>query len=423
MADIIKFYDTNAILRLQEKIFNQFFYISSVTLEELENIKTSANKTEDLRYAARKVAHLLDEHIGEYGVVFCGELERKILATRNLDPTPDALICASAYEIYLSPETNHDNELVFVTDDICCRLIAHNIFELNVSSADEGLSSNYEGIVTAIVTEEELAEFYNNPTVNHFHLLTNQYIFLYLEGKSTVAGEVDILRWTGERYVQVSKKSYKSNSFGAVRAYNNDPYQICALDSFENNKLTMVYGAAGTGKSYLALGYLLSQLEKHKIDKIVIFTNPTPTAYAAKLGFYPGTRHEKMMESNIGNMLASKFGDIVAVEQLIEANKLVILPMCDIRGYDTTNMNAGVYITEAQNMDISLMKLALQRIGEDCSCIIEGDFTAQVDLPQYNGDKNGMRRLSETFRGQDFYGEIELKNIYRSKIAAIADQM
>ena len=130
-----------------------------------------------------------------------------------------------------------------------------------------------------------------------------------------------------------------------------------------------------------------------------------------------------MMESNIGNMLASKFGDIVAVEQLIEANKLVILPMCDIRGYDTTNMNAGVYITEAQNMDISLMKLALQRIGEDCSCIIEGDFTAQVDLPQYNGGNNGMRRLSETFRGQDFYGEIELKNIYRSKIAAIADRM
>jgi hypothetical protein len=33
--------------------------------------------------------------------------------------------------------------------------------------------------------------------------------------------------------------------------------------------------------------------------------------------------------------------------------------MADIRGYDTTGMRAGIYITEAQNMDTELMKLAL----------------------------------------------------------------
>jgi predicted ribonuclease YlaK len=49
------------------------------------------------------------------------------------------------------------------------------------------------------------------------------------------------------------------------------------------------------------------------------------------------------------------------------------LPLSDIRGYDTTGMKAGIYITEAQNLDRSLMKLALQRVGEDCICIIDGD--------------------------------------------------
>lgn len=97
--------------------------------------------------------------------------------------------------------------------------------------------------------------------------------------------------------------------------------------------------------------------------------------------------------------------------------------MSDIRGYDTSGMNAGVYITEAQNMDISLMKLALQRIGDDSICIIDGDYNTQVDMNQYAGSNNGMRRMSEIFRGQDFYGEIELQNIYRSKIAEIADRM
>ena len=44
--------------------------------------------------------------------------------------------------------------------------------------------------------------------------------------------------------------------------------------------------------------------------------------------------------------------------------------MADLRGYDTTGMRAGIYITEAQNMDIELMRLALQRIGDDCICIL-----------------------------------------------------
>lgn len=97
--------------------------------------------------------------------------------------------------------------------------------------------------------------------------------------------------------------------------------------------------------------------------------------------------------------------------------------MADIRGYDTTNMNAGIYITEAQNLDISLMKLALQRIGEDSICIIEGDERTQVDDIAFAGANNGMRRLSKVFRGQDLYGEVQLQKIYRSRIAEIAERL
>lgn len=84
-------------------------------------------------------------------------------------------------------------------------------------------------------------------------------------------------------------------------------------------------------------------------------------------------------------------------------------------------MKAGIYITEAQNMTRALAKLALQRVGEDCVLILDGDDQAQVDLPQYEGYNNGLKKVSEVFRGQDFYGEITLKNIYRSKIGKIAE--
>lgn len=86
-------------------------------------------------------------------------------------------------------------------------------------------------------------------------------------------------------------------------------------------------------------------------------------------------------------------------------------------------MRAGIYITEAQNLDTNLMKLALQRIGEDSICIIDGDNKAQVDLAEYSGLNNGMKRVSKVFRGQDIYGEVELKIIHRSRIAEIAEQI
>ena len=154
-----------------------------------------------------------------------------------------------------------------------------------------------------------------------------------------------------------------------------------------------------------------------------MFTNTQPTINTARLGFYPGSRDEKLLESSVGNILASKLGDSYMVERMIAEGRLILLPMCDIRGYSTSNMNAGIWITEAQNLDISLMKLALQRIGEDSICIIDGDYNAQVDSEQYAGKNNGMRRLSEVFRDHQFYGEIELQNIYRSQIAQLAEKM
>lgn len=209
--------------------------------------------------------------------------------------------------------------------------------------------------------------------------------------------------------------------FGKVKPI--DPYQELLIDSFNANKLTLVKGTAGTGKSLLSVAYLFKALEEGKIDKIIIFCNTVATAGSAKLGYYPGSRTEKLLDSQIGNFLISKLGARQAVERLLDEQQLVLLPMSDIRGYDTSGMKAGIYITQAQNLNIELLKLALQRIGQDSICILDGDNTNQVDLSIYAGNNNGLKRVSEVFRNQDFYGQIELKIIHRSKIANIANNM
>ena len=95
-------------------------------------------------------------------------------------------------------------------------------------------------------------------------------------------------------------------------------------DSLINNNITMIKGPAGSGKSTLALGYLFHLLDKGKISKIIVFCNTVATKNAAKLGFYPGSREEKLLDSQIGNFLSSKLGGKMEVERLIDDEKLFL---------------------------------------------------------------------------------------------------
>ena len=260
---------------------------------------------------------------------------------------------------------------------------------------------------------------YQEPDFNRYNLLVNEYLIVR-DADNTV---VDLLAWTGEQYRKVLYNEFDSMHFGKIKPFKDDPYQQLAYDSLVNNKISLIKGKAGSGKSLAALSYLFELLEHHKIDKILVFCNTVAAKGAAKLGFLPGDRTEKLMDSQIGNFLNSKIGDRTEVERLIQEEKLILLPVADIRGYDTTGMRAGIYVTEAQNLSVSLMKLILQRVGEDCFIILDGDMDCQVDLDEFEGRNNGMRRVSEVFRGQDFYGEVELQIIHRSKIAARADLM
>lgn len=416
--DKMLFYDTNALLNLQDKAFKEPFFIAQKTLEEIEGIKTSGTKDGEVKYKARKIAHLLDDFYETYHVVPYNDDVKTILADFSLESTPDNIILASAYYV-----NETDTQILVCTDDLNCKFISRNIFQLPTKGINEiNLVTNaeeYTGYRDVTLSDEEMSDFYTNMSRNTFNLIMNQYLII----RKSDGEVVDLLIWKGNEYQVVKFPTVKSNFFGSVKPLNGDVYQRMVLNSLAYNQITMIKGPAGTGKSYLAIGYLMWLLEKRKIDKIIIFCNTVATANSAKLGYYPGTKDEKLLDSSIGNMLSSKLGDAFGLEEMMAKGRIQLLPMSDVRGFDTSGMNAGVYITEAQNMDIQLMKLALQRIGEDSICIIDGDYNAQVDLSQYAGFNNGMRRMSEIFRGENIYGEVELKNIYRSKIAMIAERM
>lgn len=412
-----KCYDTCSLLKEAGHLFTSDDFtlvISSIVLEELEDIKSRSNRDADVKFSARKVLQDLDAHYGSYEIIMYNDEFVEPLVSAGLSITNDVKIVACALDF---AKQRPDDEIIFVSNDLICRHIASMFLPVEQVVEED---YDYDGYKEMYLTEEEMNDFYSNPDKNIYDLYINQYLLIY--NKET--GEyVDSVCWTGSEYRHLTFGNFTSHFFGDVKPMKNDVYQALAADSLINNKITLIKGPAGSGKTYLSLGYLMHRLERHKIDKIIVFCNTVATKNSAKMGYYPGTRDEKLLDSQIGNLLISKFGGRIMVEQMINEEKLVLLPLSDIRGYDTSGMRAGIYISEAQNLDIDLMKLTLQRIGDDSICIIDGDCKTQVDDIHFAGSNNGMRRASQVFRGSDIYGEITLKNIHRSKIALLAENM
>ena len=390
------FYDTCALLNELEQAFREPFYIADTTLYELEEIKVSKNKDDDVKAKARRLCRLLNENFDKYTVI----------RVHHFDLPNDQKIIKGA-EIA--------GQCIFKTADLACRLLAVAAgLQVEYETTEEDNYLGYKKII--FETEDDTIDFYNNMLENKYDLLENEYLFIYVKDQL-----IDKYRWTSEGYKKVPFPCFDSKTIGKLKP--KDEYQMAAMDSLKHNQFTVLRGPAGTGKSLIAMSYLMECLEKGVIDKIIVFCNTVATAGSARLGFYPGDKNSKLLDSQIGNFLVSKLGSMSAVEQMIANEQLLLIPMSDCRGMDTTGMRAGIYFTEAQNMNIDMMKLFLQRIGEDCICIVDGDDNSQVDMECYAGNRNGMKRLSQVFRGCDFYGEIKLQSIYRSRIAKKAEEM
>lgn len=411
-----KFFDTCSLLNSYDSIFREeeYLYISSITLCELENIKNSKTKDENLKYRARQVSNMLIQYENKINIVNYNIFWDIKLIAHKILPNNDSRIVVSAYK------TNKKDRIMFITDDNCCYNISKS-FGLSTKRSDGRVVEEiYTGYKTIPMDEVDQAKFYaftlqNND--NKYDLIENQYLLIQ---DSETEEIIDSYKFENNKYSKIEYKTLDSRMFGTIKP--KDELQKLAIDSLLTNQMTWLAGPAGAGKSLLSCSYMFNLLERGKIDCIIIFCNTVATKGSAKLGFYPGSRTEKLMDSQIGNFLISKLGRDV-VEKLMNDSKLFLLPMSDIRGFDTSGMNAAIYITEAQNLDIELLKLSLQRIGDDCICILDGDDEAQVDLDMYDGSNNGLREMSKVFRGEDIYGQVKLNQIYRSRIAQIAQKM
>lgn len=165
-----------------------------------------------------------------------------------------------------------------------------------------------------------------------------------------------------------------------ARTKTQDHY-IRAMDRCE---LIFGVGPAGTGKTYLAVAYAASLLERGAVERIIL-SRPAVEA-GERLGFLPGDMKEKVdpylrpLYDALYDMMPGE-----QVERALTSGIIEIAPLAFMRG--RTLANAAVILDEAQNTTSMQMKMFLTRLGENSKMIVTGD-PSQVDLPR--GETSGL---------------------------------
>jgi PhoH-like ATPase len=105
-----------------------------------------------------------------------------------------------------------------------------------------------------------------------------------------------------------------------------------------------------------------------------------------------------------------------AIEDLIERDQLELAAITYLRGRSITG--EFVIIDEAQNLELSTLKVILTRMGRDSKVVFCGDLS-QVDNP-YISPFGGMAALIERFKGTSLFGHVTLERSVRSPLAEMA---
>ena len=382
--------------------------IPMYVLEELDNLK---NKEGDKGFKARRALRNIEKYADDIEIYLPTDDEyHYFLPTCWSTGKMDNEIINSAAIL-----KSAGNQVKVLSNDLNVRLKCESV-EIDAESYYEIIEIN-SGWLQVNLSEEECLSLDDEAIASM--LKTGQY--LLVDEKNTGDLFAIYSRDNENKIRCVVPRHIYSSHFGRIEAL--DEFQMCAIDSLYKDNLTVITGKAGSGKTLLSLSYALQEVLSGKRSKLIIFANPVKTRGSEQLGYYPGDRTEKLMQNSVGAMLVSKFGgDPMAVDQLIQDGMLEILPFSDIRGFEVSESQI-MYISEAQNLNVDLAKLAIQRCAEGAKIILEGDPQTQVDHYSFEGNQNGLRRVIEVFEGTEGFSHVYLPNIRRSKIADLAEKM
>ena len=185
------------------------------------------------------------------------------------------------------------------------------------------------------------------------------------------------------------------------------------------DKNLFAYGAAGTGKTFIALYLALKDVmnEDTPYDKVYIVRSLVSTR---EIGFLPGTHEDKseLYQVPYKNMVRNMFQmpDQMSFDMLYDNLKaqetISFWSTSFLRG--TTLDDAIVIVDECQNLNFHELDSIITRVGQDSKIVFCGDIN-QSDLQRTN-ERNGILDFQRILEEMEEFSMVEfgINDIVRS---------
>ncbi|MFP8968409.1 PhoH family protein [Pokkaliibacter sp. CJK22405] len=448
--------DTNVLLHDPHCLYHfeeQDICIPMTVLEELDNIK---DRQKMIAKEARAAIHAIDDivrdaKVGQItkgipipsasGKMKLGKLmvfpDHELAFRKGYLPNGNEIHDNSIINCALHLQTTLSNlEVVLVTKDINMRLKAYgaglNIVEdyrkdqliTDISMLPEGhrrIEGDFWTTVENVQTQRSGHEVYHKVSPD---LLPSVYMNEYIYDDHDFAARVVSIEEDAITLLDLNREKLMTHSCWGVSPLNLA--QAFAMHSILDPSLDMciINGAAGSGKTLVALACSLEMvIEQKRFNKIVV-TRSTPPV-AEDIGFLPGTEEEKMtpwLSAIHDNLEAMHEGDDQpqsSVRYAIEKGNIQFKSLNFIRGRSI--QDAIVLIDEAQNLTPSQLKTILTRCGKGSKLVVLGNL-AQIDSNYLTAVTSGLTYVVERFKPFIGSANIHLNGVVRSRLAEYAEE-
>ncbi len=442
-------HDPNSLLNFEE----HRVAIPMTVLEELDHLKTGqSHVAADCRAAIRQIDHIIGQaspaqveagipiHRGElpaHGTLTVlmpqaqhrgaslpehlndNRIINDVVAMKRADPeesyvlvTKDINMRLKARACGIDAEDYHNDQLV---SDI--RQLTRGYFEVPGSFWDR---------VTRVETEQSGPET--------LHRLSRALLVDEILGEEVYPNQfiVDeqgfVGRIVGIDEGMITLRHHKADSLLEQEAWGLKPLnvqQAMALQLLLDPDIHLVTltGAAGSGKTILALAAAIEMtIEQRRFNKIIA-TRSTPPL-AEEHGFLPGTEEEKMdpwlgaINDNIEALHLNDENPKGSIQYVKERANIQFKALNYIRG--RSFQKALILIDESQNLTPHQMKAIITRAGEGSKVICLGNL-AQIDTPYLSPTSSGLTYMTERFKCFAHGGSLQLRGVPRSLLAEYAE--
>jgi len=200
---------------------------------------------------------------------------------------------------------------------------------------------------------------------------------------------------------QVDMLSEYSNNMRDIRPITDS--QIEAYEQWDKGRNLILSGAAGSGKTFIALYLALQELIKNRKKRLVILRSVVPTR---DIGFLPGTQEEKeaaYLTPYIGVISEIFKNNPTLFTSFLKNGTIEFLTTSYIRGI--TLKDAIVVVDEFQNCNFHELDSIITRIGKGSRVIFSGDYY-QSDFTNKK-EKEGIGEFLKIIESLKHFKKIE----------------